>query len=312
MLTLTQLPSVCEVPRDGWGRPLVIPRGGGQPRGLTRTTTFIDAIEDKSALTSWGKRMTLLGAARQPSLLSPVLGVDYESREGKATLDALAERALDAAGANRRREHGTHLHALSEYVDRGEALPPGTSSRDLADMAAYKAATTRFDVVAMEQFVVVDELGVGGTFDRLLSYSGPGPDGEHIEGLIIGDLKTGSVQYGALKMASQLAVYAHGELYDHAAFPIDRRDGAAFAAWKKTTVTPEQASEAYTPLPSVNRDWGIVIHLPAGEATCTLYWADLRAGWAAAQLAGAVRRMRGTKGALREFAAQVAQSSSAA
>ncbi|MEU1309144.1 hypothetical protein ABZ419_09640 [Streptomyces cinnamoneus] len=256
--------------------------------------------------------MTLLGAARRPSLLTPVLGLDYESREGKATLDALAERALDAAGANRRREHGTHLHALSEYVDRGEALPPGTPPGDVADMAAYKAATVGFDVVAMEQFVVVDELAVGGTFDRLLSYSGPGPGGEHIEGLFIGDLKTGSVQYGGLKMASQLAVYSRGELYDHTAFPVDQRNGATFAAWKRTAITPELAAEAYTPLPPVHQDWGIIIHLPAGEATCTLYWADLRAGWAAAQLAGDVRRMRGVKGALQPFTAQVAQSVAAA
>ncbi|MGI5530136.1 hypothetical protein ACQEVX_22935 [Streptomyces syringium] len=238
--------------------------------------------------------------------------MDYESREGKATLDVLAERALDAAGANRRREHGTHLHALSEYVDRGEALPSGTPPSDVADMAAYKAATARFDVLGMEQFVVVDELAVGGTFDRLLSYSGPGPEGEHIEGLFIGDLKTGSIQYGALKMASQLAVYAHGELYDHTAFPVDRCNGAAFAAWKKTTVAPERAAEAYTPLPPVNRDWGIIIHLPAGEAACTLHWANLRAGWAAAQLAGDVRRMRAAKGTLRTFSAQVAQSDLAA
>ncbi|WKU46726.1 hypothetical protein Q3V23_23170 [Streptomyces sp. VNUA116] len=312
MLTLTPLPSAREVPRDGWGRPLVVPRGGGRPRGLTRTTTFIDAIEDKAALTSWGKRMTLLGAARQPSLLAPVLGVDYESREGKATLDALAERALDVSGANRRREHGTHLHSLSEYVDRGEALPPGTPPSDVADMAAYKAATAHFDVVAMEQFVVVDEVGVGGTFDRLLSYSGPGPGGEHIEGLFIGDLKTGSVQYGALKMASQLAVYSRGEFYDHSRFPVDASDKKALAAWKKTAVPAEEAAEAYTPLPPVNRDWGVIIHLPAGEASCALYWADLRAGWAAAQLAGDVRRMRGVKGALQPFNAQVAQSVAAA
>ncbi|MEU5427598.1 hypothetical protein AB0H73_18615 [Streptomyces olivoreticuli] len=256
--------------------------------------------------------MTLLGAARRPSLLAPVLGVDYESRAGKATLNALAERALDAAGANRKREHGTHLHTLSEYVDRGEALPSGTPPSDVADMAAYESATTMFDVVAMEQFVVVDELGVGGTFDRLLSYRGPGPDGEPVEGLFIGDLKTGSVEYGALKMASQLAVYSHGEFYDHTRFPVDRHDGVAFASWKKTPVAPEQAAKAYSPLPPVSRDWGIIIHLPAGKAVCTLYWADLRAGWAAAQLAGDVRRMRGVKGALRAFPAQVALSKSAA
>ncbi|MFC9736657.1 hypothetical protein ACFVKC_01910 [Streptomyces noursei] len=285
-----------------------MPKDGGEPRALTRTTTFIDAIEDKSALTAWGKRMVLVGAAAQPSLLDQMRDLDPASREGKSALNALTERAVQLAGAHTKRERGTHLHALSERVDQGEELPASASPADLADMAAYKVSTLAFDVVAVEQFVVVDELGVGGTFDRLLRYAGPGPDGDHVEGLFIGDLKTGSVEYGGLKMASQLAVYARGELYDHTKFPVDHGNTRAFTRWKKSSVPAEQAATAYTALPPVNQDWGIVIHLPAGEAACTLYWADLRLGWAAAKLAGEVRAMRGAKGALRKFASEVALS----
>ncbi|PHQ49741.1 hypothetical protein BLA24_25975 [Streptomyces cinnamoneus] len=278
-----------------------MPRGGGRPRGLTRVTTFIDAIEDKSALTAWGKRMTLLGAAREPALLTALQYLNPETREGKAALDRLAERAVTAAGANAKRERGTHLHSLSELVDQERELPLGTSASDVADMAAYKAATAMFDVVAMEQFVVVDELGTGGTFDRLLRYTGPGPDGRLIDGLIIGDLKTGSVQYGALKMSSQLAVYSRGELYDHAAFPVDAEDAGELAAWKKREVPANFAATAYSRIPNVNQDWGVIIHLPAGEARCTLYWADLRVGWDAARLALDVRRARAIKNALVPF-----------
>ncbi|MEU6959577.1 hypothetical protein [Streptomyces chrestomyceticus] len=285
----------------------MIPKGGGKPRGLTRTTTYIDAIEDKTALATWGKRMVLVGAGARPDLAARTRDISPDTREGRNALDTLTERALDLAGANNRREKGTHLHALSERVDQGEELPPGTASADLADMAAYKVATVALDMVAVEQFVVLDELGVGGTFDRMVRYAGPGPDGEHIEGLFIADLKTGSVQYGGLKMASQLAVYSRGELYDHTLFPVDPDDAKGFARWKKTAVPTEAAATAYTPLPPVSQDWGIVIHLPAGEASCTLYWADLRLGWAAARLAGEVRAMRGTKGALRAFP-QVASS----
>ncbi|MCP3755744.1 hypothetical protein [Streptomyces sp. TBY4] len=245
--------------------------------------------------------MTLVGASREPALVARVKELDPGSREGKAALDELTERAVSLAGANRKREHGTHLHTLSEAVDRGEPLPLGASDRDLADMAAYKMATVGFDTVAIEQFVVVDELGVGGTFDRLLHYSGPGPDGRPFEGLLIGDLKTGSVQYGGLKMASQLAVYAHGERYDHTRFPVDGRDKKALAAWRKTVVPAEEAAAAYTEAPGVSQDWGVIIHLPAGEARCTLYWADLRVGWEAALLARDIRRMRSTRGALAEF-----------
>ncbi|MER6314639.1 hypothetical protein ABT237_12830 [Streptomyces sp. NPDC001581] len=278
-----------------------MPKVGGTPKPLTRTTTYIDCIEDKSALTAWKSRMTLVGASRDPALVARTKELNPESREGKAALDELAERAVSLAGANRKREYGTHLHTLSEAVDRGEPLPAGTSDRDLADMAAYKMAMVGFDTVAIERFVVVDELGVGGTFDRLLHYSGPGPDGRHFEGLLIGDLKTGSVQYGGLKMASQLAVYAHGERYDHTRFPVDGRDKKALAAWRKTPVSADEAATAYAEAGEVSRDWGVIIHLPAGEAQCTLYWANLRIGWEAALLARDIRRMRATRGALAAF-----------
>ncbi|MFE2104295.1 hypothetical protein ACFXAF_00215 [Kitasatospora sp. NPDC059463] len=264
-------------------------------------TTFIDCIEDKTSLASWGKRMTLVGAARQPSLLTGLRELNPASREGRAALDLAVGRAVEVSGANDRREQGTHLHLLSEFVDRGEALPASASAADLADMAAYKIATSAFEVVAVEQFVVIDALGVGGTADRVLRYRGPGPDGGFVDGLFIGDLKTGSVEYGGLKMAAQLAVYAHGEIYDHAVHPVDQGDAKALAAWKRTEVSPSSAAAAYTPLPRVSRDWGIIIHLPAGEARCTLYWADLRLGWEAARLALDIRRMRSRRGALIEF-----------
>ncbi|MFE7124019.1 hypothetical protein [Streptomyces sp. NPDC057617] len=301
-LDLKELPTASpSVPRDGWGRPLVVPKGGGKPRSLTRTTTFIDCIEDKSALSDWRQRMTLMGTARRPALLDMVRQLDPDDASDKRRLNTLAEQAADIAGASVKRKRGTHLHTLSEYVDRGEELPASSSPSDVADMAAYKVETVDFDVVAVEQFVVVDELGAGGTFDRMLRYSGPGPEGEHIEGLFIGDLKTGSVRHGRLKMAAQLAVYSRGELYDHTLCPVDDGDKKALAAWKKSVVPANVASAAYAPVPAVNKDWGIIIHLPAGEARCTLYWADLRLGWEAARLALDLRRMRSAKSALVQF-----------
>ncbi|MCC2278875.1 hypothetical protein LKL35_26105 [Streptomyces sp. ET3-23] len=293
------------VPRDGWDRPLVVPKEGGRPRALTRTTTFIDAIEDKSALSAWGRRMTLVGAARQPSLLDAARSLDPENADDKRQLNALADRAVELSGAHSKRERGTHLHTLSEYADRGDPLPASASPLDLRDMSAYMAETVDFDIKAVEQFVVVPELGVGGTFDRLLSYSGPGPHGEPIEGLFIGDLKTGSVQYGALKMASQLAVYSRGEFYDHTRFPVDASDKKALAAWKKTAAPAEEAAKAYAPLPEVSQEWGIIIHLPAGSGECALYWVNLEIGWRAAKLARDIRQMRGVRDAMRPWVTRI-------
>lgn len=120
IVDLTPTPTV---PRDGWDRPLVIPKQGGKPVPLTRTTTFIDCIEDKTALSDWHKRMTLAGAAKRPSMLDVVRQLDPEQPDDKRKLNALAEQAIDIAGANKKREKGTHLHTLSEYVDRGDPLP---------------------------------------------------------------------------------------------------------------------------------------------------------------------------------------------
>ncbi|WJN62655.1 Cas4 family exonuclease [Streptomyces phage phiScoe10] len=295
------------MPRDGWDRPLIVPKAGGKPVGHTRTTTFIDCIEDKSNLIDWGKRMTLVGAAKQPTLLEAVRELDPEDKEDKRKLNALAERATDVSGANDKREKGTHLHTLSEYVDRGEPLPFGTPKQDVEDMAAYMMATSVLKVRAVEQFVVVNELNVGGTFDRTYEYEGPDPFGKPISGLFIGDLKTGSVEYGALKMASQLAIYSRGEKYDHSLFPVDRDDKKAFTAWKKTVVDADEAAKAYSPLPPVNQDWGIIVHLPAGKGECTLYWVDLNIGWAMAKLALEIRKARSTRNAMRPFVSQLTQ-----
>ncbi|MFJ6183782.1 hypothetical protein [Streptomyces sp. NPDC092295] len=293
------------VPRDGWGRPLIVPEVGGKPKGHTRTTTFIDCIEDKSNLIDWKARNVLVGMTRRPDLADRARELNPEDAADKKALNELVELAEDAAGANDRSRKGTYLHDLSEYVDRGEPLPKTISGADLDDMAAYMMATSVLKVVAIEQFVVVPELGVGGTFDRLSHYEGPGPDGKPIAGAFITDTKTGSIEYGKLKMASQLAVYSRGKLYEHEHFPVDANDKKAIAAWKKQEFTAEQAAQAYSPLPPVNQEWGIIVHLPAGTGTCNLYWADLSIGWALANLALTIRKARGTKGALKPFASHV-------
>jgi hypothetical protein len=219
--------------------------------------------------------MVLIGAARAPHIPVQARSLDSTDRAEKKQLDRLVAQATDAAGSNDKRDAGTWLHKLSEHVDRGEALPE-CSSQDLADMAAYKAATVHLDVVHVERLVVVDALKVAGTPDRVSRYDGPGPDGEWISGNLITDLKTGSVDYGALKMAMQLAVYSRGQFYD-----------------------PVQGTR--TELPSVHQQWGLIVHLPVGSANCTVHWVDLSVGWAAAQLAQQVRRVRATRHLLRPF-----------
>lgn len=238
--------------------------------------------------------MVLVGAQKRPSLLDAVAELDPSVPGDKRKLDALAERAMDVSGANDKREKGTYLHDLSEYADRGEQLPAHVSQQDVEDMMAYMAETAALTVHAVEQFVVCSELGVGGTYDRTYGYEGPGPLGKPISGPFIGDLKTGSVEYGGLKMAMQLAIYSRAKKYDHTRFPAPNRDEdeKGFQKWKKVEVSPEEAAKAYSVPEPVNQDWGIIVHLPSGEGVCKLYWVDLNVGWKAAQLALDIRAMR--------------------
>lgn len=292
------------VPRNGRDQPMVVPSAGGKPKALTRVTTFIDCIEDKSALTDYKIRMVLVGAAKERGILDAIAELDPENQNDKRKMAALAERLHVAGGGDKKANRGTENHSWSEVVDRGEALPASLPADMVADMAAYHMATLDIEMEAIEEFVVCEPLGVGGTLDRRGRYSGVGPPGiDHIEDSFIIDLKSGRIDYGALKIASQLAIYSRGRRYDHTKFPVDIHDAKVWDTWKKTAFDAELAAEAWSDLPPVNQEWGIVIHGPSGTGEATLHWADLTQGWAAAEFALEVRAMRRNKKVLFPFTA---------
>lgn len=247
------------IDRDRWGRPLVTPANGGKPVAYTRCTTYIDVLEDKFNLQKWMQRMVALGLASRPDLLLSVSA----HRDDKKQLDRICEDAREAAAASAAATTGTALHALTELVDRGEPLPVIPANAQ-SSLDKYAEATANLKVLEIERFLVLDTLKIGGTADRLVK------DGSDIK---IADIKTGSIEWGALKIAMQLAIYARSYMYD-------------ITTGKRT---PSGAS--------VHE--GIVIHLPAvedpAEARCDLYAVDLIAGWHAVQVAKDVRAKRGLK-----------------
>jgi hypothetical protein len=115
--------------------------------------------------------------------------------------------------------------------------------------------------------VVLDELKIAGTPDRIGRFEGVDPDGQPA-GHLITDLKTGRTDYGALKMSMQLAGYSRSKLYD-------KDDGSR------------------TDFPAdINLRWGIIINLPPGSGVCIVQWIDLSIGWEALLLAKDVRATR--------------------
>lgn len=250
-----------EVKRDRYGRYLLPDPETGRERSYTRTTTAAKCLSDTTALTKWKLRMALKGAAANRALVDVAASTDE-----RAELDALAEAALEAAGAGNAAQAGTDLHAITEEIDLGRLWLKDVPEDALADVKAYvntlHAAGVEIIPEYIERLVVNPAVDVAGTLDRIVRL----PDGR----LVIADLKTGQdLSYGWGDIAIQLAIYSHAEwMWDFGA-------------------------ERYVPLPAeLDLTRGLVIHLPLGKADCSLYELDLTAGWAAAQLTTLVRRWR--------------------
>lgn len=285
-----------ELPRDRYGRPLITPPDGGDPVAYQRVTTFVGALEDTYHLSVWSQTMVVLGMARRQDLVLAASAItDPKDQFQKRTLKGLAKQAIDASGGGAAAGIGTALHAFSERADEGTLNLDDVPEAYRADMEAYSKVTRIFKPLDMEGFCVVDNLRVGGSYDRIYVVDAAGladyeaehgelyyPDASKVQvgDTFIGDLKTGSnVDFGMGKIAQQLAVYANAEKYDHT---LGTR----------------------SPLPgNPSKKWGVVIHLPAGSGAARLLWVDLAAGWeAATTLSVGVHAYRKRRDLAKEFA----------
>ena len=256
---------------DRYGRYLITPADGGKPVAHTRATTWASTNDDQRNLTKWKLRTAANGIARRPDLLAGIVAAGDDDR---STLDRIVDQALEAGGSSTAANTGTALHKMTERVDRGEVFDIPEPHK--SDVEAYTAALTKAGITIdlIEQICVCPELGVAGTFDRIVTFQGQ---------RYIADLKTGrSLDYSWSTIAVQLALYAHAStIYD-------------------------VATGTHSPMPEVDQERAIVFHLPAGSATCTLHWVDIEAGWRGALLAQEVRAWRKTKNLSQPLEAVVA------
>jgi hypothetical protein len=278
------IPSMRPEPkRDRYSRYLLPDPATGQERAWTRATTVAHTLSDTYALTQWKRRMVAEGMAVQPELLEKIPALarqiadasDWrEAKAAKAALDGICDEAARAAGAEDGSKLGTLLHTITEYDDAGryadiENSVPEQLKPDLqAYRAAMSAARVERPAEYIERIVINTEIESGGTFDRLLRL----PDGR----LVVGDLKTQkTLEFGFLEIAIQLAEYANADaMYDADTGQLG-------------------------PLPAeLDKTVGIVMHLPVGQATCTLWELDLAAGWHAAKVAHETRRLRSASKAM--------------
>ena len=237
-----------------------------------RPSSLAKYIEDRENLEKWKVRMTAIGLARNPDLLSLVA---VTSPDDKRKLNNLAERAQERAGATAGRDTGTAIHAATEAVDYGESIDHMPADLQ-ADALAYRAAreSLGLEPLAAEVFVVNEELQAAGTFDRLVQPFDP-PD--YANGVppvptgppMVTDIKTGSkddpeyaAKYGAVAWSIQLATYANAQPY-----------GATWEELGACMATPADC------------DGGIIWYIPRGTGKCYPIIVDIAKGWELAQTA---------------------------
>lgn len=267
--------------------------------GYTRTTTFVDCLDDKSAIAVYNMRNVLRGLVARPLLMMQVRDAvkmgHHDEPDVKAALNMIVARAREAAYEDEKADRGTFVHGLAEDVDLAieGGMTPAEALRSLVD-TVFLGTDHREDVAAylrltrpllrpilIEALTIVDKLKTAGTPDRLCEWIGPRTEIVDSKGnvlaviepgdIVVVDLKTGSLEFGVGKFAMQLGIYANGQLYD-------------------------QHTNTRTDLPErIRKDWGLIVHLPAGSARPVLVWIDIKTGYSTATtLATKVRAWRNT------------------
>lgn len=260
-----------EPPRDRYKRYLIAPRDGGKAKAYTRATTVAEVLGDRYNLELWKMRQVAVGLTRRNDLLLKVAADEND----KKTVNAACQEAMDAAAAGAAANTGTALHRILERVDCGE-LTLAEVPELFADVveryrSALDAAGVEVVADACERIHVLDGLAepLAGMADRHVIVGGQ---------RYIADIKTGSgIDYGAGGFAVQLAIYAHAtSLYDY-------------------------VTETHAEPPPLDRERGLIIHVPAAGGDVTLHWLDIAAGREALDHALWARSWRKRKGLLTAY-----------
>ena len=243
-----------DIPRGRWGKPLIIPPGGGEPVLYHRPSTIAKVLDDQSNLLAWYGRQAIKGVLARPELLDQA-----RSDASDDNLKKVAAAAHRAAGSESAADTGTLAHELTDQFDAGMGIRPGPFEQVIE---TYGRMVQGLEMLDRELFVVGDELRCAGSMDRLIRTQ----DGT----VVVADLKTGrwAATYGARAAAVQVSIYANSQRYDPA------------------------TGERQPLHPDLDTSKGLLIHLPQDGSEPGLYWLDLNAGHAAAQLAMRVRACR--------------------
>ena len=235
-------------------------------------------LDDESNLVLWRIDRAMDGVAASPALAAKV-AAKKGRKDGRKEL---RDEAILLGRGDEAADLGTALHALAERMETEDGfMAPEPFD---ADLAAYLTAIDCAGLKSryVEVHVCSDRWRAAGTTDRIyettrelmlpdMSVVPPGT-------MFIGDLKTGkNLDFSLPGFCIQMAIYCDGCFYN-----VDTNERSPF---------PD----------TLHTGWGVLVHLPAGAATCELMWADLSVGREGAETVRSVRKWRKRKDYAAEF-----------
>lgn len=250
------------------GTPMVVIDGKNER--FSRPSSFAKPLDDESALVNWRIDRGCIGVAKDRALQARWIAMADDDRDGRGKL---RDDSISAGRGAERADIGTALHAMScRWEQEPNFNPPEPY---FSSLTAYEREMKLLGLesIRFEYHTVNIQYRCAGTADRLYEATKPlmTPDGDvlPVGTLLVGDLKTGDkLEYSKAAYAVQLALYAEGEMYD--------------------VLTDE-----FIPTPPINRDWAIIVHMPADEAgRCEFLWVDLAVGRHGAYLVEQIKLWR--------------------
>lgn len=256
----------------GSERPMITRPGKTKPEPYLRASEVHKLVEDKYGLNIWQQDRIGYVVATNESIRAEWAATDVEAKgEPFWARKSLRERTIRAYTAGKSWNRGaavsgTKFHSVTDKHDTGTLFELDDDFADDLSVYIHALEQAGITIVASEQFVVQDELGIAGTFDKLIYTDLLTPDGLPA-GNVIADLKTGKVKDKALEFGMQMAVYANSVYYDNG-------------------VRNEFV---------VNNKWGMIIHLPLGSNQAELLWIDLVQCYEVVKAAIVVKEQRSPK-----------------
>lgn len=249
----------------------------GKLTSYSRASTIAKTLEDTWNLDKWAKRNMLIGIFRSGALQRDLWDTmtawektagpgDKPQDQLRGPLNALSEKAQDAAGATYAAEFGTAVHAWCEWVDlrRGhlDGVPEEFRPWVLGHRKALAASGLTVEPGWTERIVLNTQHRIAGTLDRLFR------DAYGV--LLLGDIKTSrGLDFSWLYFSIQLAIY-------HGASHVLSEDGKT---WER--------------MPQLDPATALISHLPREEPeTSRIVPISMTFGGAALHTAMTVRRQR--------------------